>query len=352
MASNLNGWNPKDEKYKFKKDAKGNNYLVCHFDTVMQLAFKFTQGDWGNVECDKEGNDVDNHYIQTDTAGSLVYSIPCWRNALTGRAHTASKQVRIIDTAFFIPQLNKTRGVWIYLPEKYSSAHKRYPVIYMQDGQNVFDAATAGVGEWGVDEFLDSIPKEQQAIVVAIDHGGDSRLSEYNPYDFIYQPDKEKEGKLFKAQGDDYTDFLIKTLKPYIDKHYRTLKDKENTIIVGSSMGGLIAYYAMLKYPNMIGKAGIFSPAFWTAPPIDALTDSTCKKMTGKLFFYMGALEGDSDVSKMKNIVEKLGKNSTSMVYMSIDETGKHSEYYWRKWFPEFYKFIMADGFNTKPGKE
>ena len=91
-------------------------------------------------------------------------------------------------------------------------------------------------------------------IVVAIDHGGTKRINEYCPYDM--------EG-FGKGEGDQYLQFLVKTLKPYIDKNYRTKKDKENTYIAGSSMGGLISMYAVLKYPYVFGGAGVFSPAFW-----------------------------------------------------------------------------------------
>ena len=112
-------------------------------------------------------------------------------------------------------------------------------------------------------------------------------------------------------------------------------------------MGGLISYYALLKYPKVFGNAGIFSPAFWTANGIDNLTDSIGGKLDAKLFFYIGEAEGKEDVEKMNSIVEKIGKKSSAMITSVIDPEGKHNEQAWRKWFAEFYKWMMADGFNV-----
>ena len=208
----------------------------------------------------------------------------------------------------------------------------------MHDGQNIFDEFTAGYGEWGVDECLDSLIKKNvpACIVVGVDNGPE-RMNEYNPFD------NERFGK---GKGDDYVNFLVKTLKPYIDGHFRTLTSKENTLVAGSSMGGLISYYAALKYSGIFGKAGIFSPAFWTALPADDFTEKAAKNSSGKYFFYMGGLEGGSYVADMERIAEKLGGNSAGIIYSVIDPDGRHNEQAWRKWFPEFYKWAMADWTN------
>jgi enterochelin esterase-like enzyme len=112
-------------------------------------------------------------------------------------------------------------------------------------------------------------------------------------------------------------------------------------------MGGLIAYYAAIKYPAVFGKAGVFSPAFWTAPQINKLTDSIAGKTDGKFFFYIGQLEGETHVNNMNAIAEKLGGNSNTMIYSVTDAEGKHNETAWRKWFAEFYVWMMADGYNN-----
>jgi metallo-beta-lactamase class B len=174
-------------------------------------------------------------------------------------------------------------------------------------------------------------------IVVGIDNGP-KRLNEYNPYFFR---------DFGEGEGARYVDFISKTLKPFIDKKYRTLSSKENTMIAGSSMGGLISYYAMIKQPEVFGRAGIFSPAFWTASAISSLTDSVAAKVNGKFFFYMGAKEGQEYINDMVSIQELLGEKSSAMIYSVIDDEGMHNEKSWRKWFAEFYRWMMADGFNT-----
>lgn len=338
LAANINGWNPKDDRYRFTKEPSGRIILTCFFDRGTELAFKFTKGSWETVECDKDGADISNHTIKTTGTNFYRYEIKDWKDNYS--KHTASATVKIIDTAFYIPQLDRKRRIWMYLPKAYAFANKHYPVLYLQDGQNVFDAYTSGYGEWGVDECLDTLIQKgkQPCIVVAVDNGP-QRINEYNPYT------TERFGK---GEGDLYLDFITKTLKPFIDKHYRTLPDKGNTIIAGSSLGGLIAYYAMLKYPDVFGKAGIFSPAFWVASSsIDHLTDSVGNKVSGKLFFYMGEKEGDDDLKLMQDIKENIATRSSAMVYSVIDSEGKHNEQAWRKWFAEFYKWITAEGFNV-----
>ena len=173
-------------------------------------------------------------------------------NPLPEKVHTASFNVKVMDTAFFMPQLNRTRRIWIYLPPSYRATKIYYPVLYMHDGQNLFDNATSYSGEWGIDEYLDSIFTlgKKEVIVVGIDNGLSKRMNEYNPYSFR---------QYGKGEGDEYVDFLVKNLKPFIDKHYRTLPGKKDTYIAGSSMGGLISLYAVLKYPAVFGGAGIFS---------------------------------------------------------------------------------------------
>jgi predicted alpha/beta superfamily hydrolase len=203
----------------------------------------------------------------------------------------------------------------------------------MHDGQNLFDDATSFAGEWGVDEALDSAKK--QCIVVGIDNDGAKRMNEYNPFDH------EKFGK---GEGDLYVQFIAKTLKPYIDKHYRTKTDAANTIIAGSSMGGLISMYAVIKYPKVFGKAGVFSPAFWVAPQLKTDVEKLVKTSTHKnvrIYFYAGEQEGSQMVVDMLYIFERIRKLGASKMKVKINAEGKHNEPTWRNEFPDFYDWIM-----------
>ena len=339
VAGNFNDWNPGNPSYKLQENY-GQLYVDLPNMPSGNYEFKFTRGAWNKVASNKNGSDVGNNKIALSSDTIISYTIEAWKDDFgpAEKTHTASSNVSIVDTAFFMPQLNRHRRIVIYLPENYKKSAKRYPVIYMQDGQNLFDNYTAGFGEWGIDECLDSLIKKGKkgCIVVGIDNGP-KRLNEYNPYTF------EQFGN---GEGDAYVNFIVETLKPYIDKKFRTMPNKENTIIAGSSMGGLISYYAMLKHPMVFGKAGVFSPAFWTADGIKNLTDSLGNKINGLLFFYMGALEGEKYLADMLNIGDRLAKVSSSYIYTTIDSEGEHNEQAWRKWFAEFYEWISADGYN------
>jgi len=340
ISGSFNKWNPGDTAFKFTGSTE-NISLVTLDLPAGDHEFKCTRGDWKKVECLFNGNDAGNRRIRITGDTSFRISIEAWKDDFPefSRKHSATSQVHIIDTAFFIPQLNRYRSIRVYIPEEYAKSKKKYPVMYMHDGQNLFDDSTSAFGEWGVDECLDSLIKKNKpaCIIVGIDNGP-QRFNEYNPYDFQ---------QFGKGEGNQYLEFLVKTLKPFIDKKYRTSAAKENTIIAGSSMGGLISYYAMLQYPGVFGKAGVFSPAFWTAPQIKYVTDSLSGKVNGKFFFYMGGMEGGRYIQDMQEVQEILGERSQAMIYSVIDPESSHHEQAWRKWFAEFYTWIMADGYNT-----
>ena len=285
VAGSFNNWNPGNENYKLTKT---NDTISINISGLQKniYPFKFTRGNWQRTETDASGKDIENRVIQLVSDTTIEFSIAGWKDdfAETIKQHTSSSNVHILDTAFFIPQLYRTRKIWIYLPQDYNGGKKKYPVLYMHDGQNLFDDYTSGYGEWGVDECLDSlIKKGKPACIVVGIANGPKRVNEYNPYD---------NDEFGKGEGKEYVQFLVETLKPYIDKHYRILVSKENTFIAGSSLGGLISYYAMLRYPETFGKAGIFSPSFWIAPKINDLTDLVGNKLKGQFFFLAGELGG------------------------------------------------------------
>ncbi len=339
LSGNFNNWHPHKNGYGFSQhdvygELKIKDLPAANYD------FKCTRGEWQKVECAANGADIDNHHLALKSDTTIYISIAAWKDDFKAsvKKHTASSNVKIIDTAFFIPQLERKRRVSIYLPPGYKTSTKKYPVIYMQDGQNIFDEFTAFNGEWRVDESIDSLIKKgaPPCIVVGIDNGHE-RMQEYNPYE---------DEQFGKGEGDKYVSFVAETLKPSIDSSYRTITDPKNTIIAGSSMGGLIAYYATLKYPEVFGKAGIFSPSFIVAPGIKKLSLSDGDNLTGKLFFYIGEKEDENNLQQVDDIVTILGRNSKVLIYYAVDPLGSHNEKSWRKWFPAFYRFILADGFN------
>lgn len=338
LAGSFNSWNPADEKYKFTKESNGSYFLVSTLQPG-SYEYKITRGGWDKVECDRSGANIANRVLKIDGDAVIEISVEGWIDFYNSgsKRSTANPNVQIIDTAFFIPQLQRHRRVWVYLPENYERTKKKYPVLYMHDGQNVFDDATSFAGEWGVDECLDTMLRK--CIVVAIDNDGVKRLNEYSPYDFSLTgiASSTVSGN---GEGKSYVEFIAETLKPYIDKKYRTLRKKNETWIAGSSMGGLISLYAVLKYPKIFGGAGVFSPAFWVAPDIFKEINSRGKKVKGKIYFFAGKQEGERMVPDILKAFEKMTAVSKSKMTMVIRDDGKHNEPTWRKEFPLFYKWV------------
>ncbi len=246
-----------------------------------------------------------------------------------------TEQIKLHEN-FGSNHLGAPRNVLVYLPPGYgANPEQRYPVLYMHDGQNLFDHATASFGEWGIDEALDTMSHMfGEMIVVAVDHAGEKRINEYSPFD------TQEHGK---GEGDAYVDFLVQTLIPYINNHYRTKKSPRYTAIAGSSMGGLISFYAALKYPNKFGAAGIFSPAFWVNPQMKDYTVKRASKAKARMYFYAGQQESKTMVPDMLSYFEILNQRSKAKLKTHIRAEGRHSEETWRQEFPGFYAWLMNE---------
>lgn len=250
---------------------------------------------------------------------------------LSAQTSTATAQVSTFTLE--APQLKTQRKIWLYLPKDYQTSRKRYPVIYAHDAQNLFDSKTSFAGEWNLDEKLDSL--KAQVIVVGIENGGDKRLGELTPYPH------EKYGG---GQGDAYLDFIVHTLKPKIDAQYRTKPQAKNTLIMGSSLGGLISFYALLKYPEVFGKAAVFSPAFWiNRQPLLDLMQQT-QNFKAKVYFLCGDHEGDEDMLRDLNAVEHWVNTQRCACKMLnkkvIVKGGQHNEKLWRDAFAKAYLWL------------
>ena len=245
---------------------------------------------------------------------------------------TASKQVSTFTIE--APQLNTYKKIWVYLPKSYKTANKSYPVIYMHDAQNLFDTETSYVGEWKVDEYLDTI-SSNEVIIIGIEHGGEKRIDELTPY---------RNEKYGGGKGDLYLSFIINTLKPHIDITYKTLKDVKNTTIFGSSLGGLISFYAVIKYPATFGNVGIFSPSFWFNKEIYELIKTSKIDSATRFFFLIGKEEGANEVSDQNRMVTLLKEKGVveENIINKVIEGGKHNEEFWSKYFPEAHKWLFS----------
>lgn len=246
--------------------------------------------------------------------------------------HTTSKNVSTFTIE--AKALETSKKIWVYLPDNYSNTNKNYPVIYMHDGQNLFDTKTSYAGEWNIDETLDSIKAE--VIIIGIENGGDKRLDEMTPF-----PHPKYKG----GNADAYLDFIANTLKPEIDQKYRTKSNAKNTGIFGSSLGGLVSFYAALKFPTVFGKVGCFSPSFWFCR--DSLNElmSKTKAFDTKIYFLCGDSEGDDDVIRDMESVEKWVNTKRCECKKKnkkvIVKGGKHNEKLWRENFEKAYLWLF-----------
>jgi predicted alpha/beta superfamily hydrolase len=236
---------------------------------------------------------------------------------------------------FNIPQLDRNRTIRVLLPKDYESSNRSYPVLYMQDGQNLFDPETAfGGRDWQIPSTLFKQPLRRQAIIVGIDNGDENRLNEYAPY--------RNKTQGAGGEADMYCQFIIGTLKPFIDDNYRTLPDRDNTGIAGSSMGGLCAYYAGLTYGNIFGKVGVLSPSIWFNPSVVDLAQNT--PSVKSRFFVSGSKTEMKSMEKTLQDIYYAFKNggfSEGQIQVAVRDRGKHNEIFWTSEFKKMFEYLF-----------
>ena len=257
------------------------------------------------------------------------------------RPSTAGPGVHVLAQRLAMPGLGRERTLRLYLPPSYeSSTTKRYPVIYMHDGQNLFDDATSFAGEWGVDETLDEFARMRgfEVIVVGIDNGGAERNHELSPW---------SNPQIDPAQGEQYMAFVVDVVKPFIDAHYRTRPDRADTAMIGSSLGGLVTHYALLRYPQVFGKAAIFSPSYWVSNEVYTQTAAHPWPADTRVYFYIGGREGEESVPDVQRMVLLLAApdHPPQAMAVRIVPDAQHNERAWRTEFP----LAVAWLFGVKP---
>ncbi len=335
ISGDFEGWTGGQEAYKLNYHEGKPQITLSRSNEP--IYFKFTRGSWDSVELDKEGNQLDNRYFSfSEKIDTLTIDIAKWAD-LSPKKSTASVNVHLLSEDFDMSPLNKKRRIWIYLPEAYDTSSKKYPVVYMHDGQNLFDQSLAHSGEWEVDETLDAFREEDklELIIVGIDNGGNERIDEYTPWEITNYPSKQ--------QGDAYIQFIKENLKPFIDKNYRTQSKREQTAIMGSSLGGLLSYYAVLQYPETFGKAGIFSPSFEIVnKSLDFAKDHGNIKDT-KMYFMSGTKESEHMVAKMQQTIQLMINSGfpESNIKSKVVKEGEHNEKLWRDEFEPAIKWLF-----------
>ena len=252
------------------------------------------------------------------------------------RPASAQPNVKVLEDVVTIPGLDRERTLRIYLPPGYENSNKRYPVMYMHDAQNLFDAATSFAGEWEVDEHLNALAKSDglELIVVGIDNGAEHRNTELSPW--------ENE-RLGQPEGEEYVRFMVEVLKPYIDANYRTKKGRKDTAIMGSSLGGLISHYAIYAYPKVFGMAGIFSPSYWVSEKVFEQTEKNPVPKNTRLYMVVGKKEGPmmyGNMEKMYAFIKEQGHPEAN-ISAETNEAGEHNEAFWSSEFSDAVKWLF-----------
>ena len=348
VAGSFNGWSPDSAAYRLVRGDDGRYTITLPPSVRGPVEYKFTLGGWRTVEVDAAGGAVPNRRVTIPAGAPVTVAAEVARWSAGATAPPASSRtasVTVLGDHFAMPQLGSDRRVWLYLPPGYATSRRRYPVLYLQDGQNLFDAATAYAGEWGIDETLDSLHAagDPGLIVVGVDHGDARRLTEYDPW-------RNADPHLGGGEGDAYVDFLVQTLKPYVDAHFRTRPDAASTGIGGSSAGALIALYAALRHPEVFGRAALFSTASWLAgAPLYALAARAgAHRPAARLYFVAGALEtpGGEMARDQGRMVDSLlaGGYPRTAIRSLVRADGRHAEWFWRREFPAAYRWLFGRG--------
>ncbi len=340
ISGNFNSWRTQDKDFMMEKIGT-NSYrfeFAQDFDYPEELLYKFTKGDWSEVEIDARGNRTENR--STKKYSGIQYEfVARWRKNWLPFKQSYLPQVLLISDEFEIPQLNKTRKIWALLPHDYDKSDERYPVMYLQDAQNLFNE-DAQYGNWEIDKKLAVMSEYKigKIIIIAIEHAEEDRIKEYNVGKTV----------LGKGQGKKYIRFVTETLKPFVDGNFRTKKEREHTGIGGSSMGGLVSLFSGLRYPRVYGKLMIFSPSLWVVPKLKIDSDSTETNDT-KIYLYAGGDESDTMIKHVqkfkKNIIASEFVKDKMKINLSINSEGKHNETYWSDEFPKAIEWLF---FNLK----
>ncbi len=340
ITGNFNAWNPKDPQFLLTQ-IHPKCYTIDIDDTLLpeKIEYKFTKGGWENVELDRHGNITPNRKI-SKSEKQTENTVEKWRLNWGPFKKEYFPIVELISENFYIPQLDRYRKVWALLPYNYYQNENCYPVLYLQDAQNLFNEGSE-FGNWEIDKKLSLLSEygRGEVIIVAIDHGKESRINEY-----VFDNDEVAKG----SEGKKYIRFITDTLKPFVDINFRTKKEREFTGIGGSSLGGLISIYSGFLYPEVYSKLLIFSPSLWVEPHNNFPMLSFRKPFKTKVYLYGGELEGSKMVKRIRQFEKSLALWEDKKLFdfeikTSINADGTHNEFYWSQEFPRAIEWLYYD---------
>lgn len=272
-----------------------------------------------------------------------------WRDYVEQHSnHTVVGSLKLRENVYS-PQLDNRRNLLVWLPPDYASTTRRYPVLYLQDGQNLFDQFSSYAGEWRVDETMQQLSHDgYPAIIVGVPNMGSERINEYSPF---------HDAHFGGGRGERYLAFLIETVKPLIDEQFRTLPERRHTGIMGSSMGGLISLYAFFHQSSVFGCVGALSPSLWFARRAIFQHVTQAQAQPGAIYLDVGGREGPAGSAKLRDsgqpnmtmrtvremqrlLLSKGYRTDTDLLYIEAPEA-THSEAAWAQRLPDALRFLL-----------
>lgn len=350
VAGTLNEWTPTN--YPIEKKATGTYSITLPLPDMegVSLFNIYHTGNWQNPIATEFGKPFTCGFLVDNHSDTLNIEFNGWSRDNRNLQGTDTL-VGNLDTYsdFPMPQLNRTGEFYVLLPESYEkNAARRYPVIYMLDGQNLFTEANSYSYEWRVDEIVKELGLE--VIIVGIANG-DNRWEEYNPWDAVNYT-----GAQLKGLGKQTIAFIKESLKPFIDEHFRTRTSSQDTTLIGSSLGGLMALYAGTEHTETFGKVAAFSPSFSFKSiegqnKLDSLDSNLFAAIsalkaapTSKIYFDMGEVEYGSFalVDSLHKTLIDAGMSETQLKLLK-DKHGRHCELDWSKRLPMALTWLLAE---------
>lgn len=340
ITGNFNLWNPREPSFQLVQTDSGTYFLEIPNDILPEkIEYKFTRGGWENVEIDRFGNVTPNRRVEK-WVNDIQDFVESWRVNWGPFKAEFFPLAELISDRFYIPQLDKTRKIWALLPHNYNKTDKAYPVLYLQDAQNLFNEGSA-YGNWEIDKKMSILAEYGRGdlIIIAIENGHDDRINEY-----VLEADSVAKN----AEGKKYVRFMADTLKPYVDSVYRTKPEREFTGIGGSSLGGLVSIYSGFLYPEVYSKLLIFSPSLWVNPNLNFPMMNFRNPYKTKVYMYGGEKEGAKMIDMIRDFEKNMegSENQYSVQFnfkISINPDGHHQEFYWSQEFPRAVEWLFFD---------
>lgn len=328
----LGNWNPS----AVKMTSKGNHLWEKTIETKANfgIEYKFTLGSWEKESVNANGLPLDNFIVKVSSDTIIKNDVYFWKDGTVKNI-----QGQITGTVKYHHNFNGKnlldRDIIVWLPPNYEKDnHKTYDVLYMHDGQNLFDPKTSSFGvDWQVDETVDSLisTKKITPIIIVGIYNTKDRSSEYNP----------------SEKGGDYMKFLVHQLKPFIDQNYRTNTGRNNTIVGGSSMGGIISFALAWEYPEVFSKAICMSPAFKIShiDYVKEVINDQGKKKNIKLYIDNGGVGLEEQlqpgIDEMLAALKSKGFKDSQDLWWIHDKEAKHFEAAWAKRMPNALLWIL-----------